>query len=32
LAGIERSILINVFHEWRKKLQKCIDTEGEYVK
>jgi hypothetical protein len=32
LAGIEKPIMINVFHEWRKRLQKCIDTEGEYIK
>jgi hypothetical protein len=32
LAGIEKSILIDVFHEWRKRNQKCIDPEGEYMK
>jgi hypothetical protein len=32
LAWIEKSILINVFHEWRKRLRKCINTEGEYIK
>jgi hypothetical protein len=32
LAVFEKAILINVFHEWRKRFQKCIDTEGEDVK
>jgi hypothetical protein len=32
LAGIEKLILINVFHEWRKRLPKCINTECEYIK
>jgi hypothetical protein len=32
LAGIDESILINVSHEWRKRLQKYIDIEGEYIK
>jgi hypothetical protein len=32
LAGIEKSILSNVFLEWRKRLQKCIDTERKYIK
>jgi hypothetical protein len=29
LAGIEKSILINVFHESRKRPHKYIDAEGE---
>jgi hypothetical protein len=32
LAGIEKLILICVFHEWRKGLQKYINTEGECIK
>jgi hypothetical protein len=31
LAPIEESILINVFHKWRKRFQKCINTEGEFI-
>jgi hypothetical protein len=31
LSGIEKTTWIHVFRNWMKKLQKCIDTQGEYI-
>jgi hypothetical protein len=31
LNAIPTETLISTFHEWIKRLQRCIDTDGEYV-
>jgi hypothetical protein len=31
LDAIPTETLISTFHEWIRKLQTCIDTDGEYV-
>jgi hypothetical protein len=31
LNAIPIETLISTFHEWIRRLQTCIDTDGEYV-
>jgi hypothetical protein len=31
LNAIPTEILISISHEWIRRLQTCIDTDGEYV-
>jgi hypothetical protein len=31
LSAIPTETLMNAFHEWIRKLQSCVDTDGEYV-
>jgi hypothetical protein len=31
LNAVPTAILISAFHEWIRRLQTCIDTDGEYV-
>jgi hypothetical protein len=32
LTEIPTETLISTFHEWIRRLQTCLDTDGEYVK